>query len=161
MPLKVLNSNAGAGMNKTVYVLGFAFTPEADKVVLIRKKHPAWQAGLLNGVGGKVEKDELHVDAMVREFYEETGVLISADQWERRGRIFHGAGLIHVFTCRTADVMLVRTTTDEEVLLLGPLEVQEHELVENVPTLVMACLMEHSQKDGTKAQIEFIYPDPV
>src|SRR5690349_13991679 len=39
------------------YALGFLFDG-TGRVVLIRKRRPAWQAGLLNGVGGKVEPGE-------------------------------------------------------------------------------------------------------
>ena len=56
-----------------LYVLGFAFTTDG-RVALIQKKRPAWQAGRLNGIGGKVEGTEHSAAAMVREFREETGV---------------------------------------------------------------------------------------
>lgn len=65
-----------------IYVLGFAFTQDHKSVVLIRKNHPTWQAGLLNGVGGKVEEtDKALQDAMAREFQEETGVKTSWRDW--------------------------------------------------------------------------------
>lgn len=41
----------------TQYCLGFAFTDHDNFVILIRKNKPAWQKGLLNGVGGESEKD--------------------------------------------------------------------------------------------------------
>lgn len=56
------------------YVVGFLLGP--GTVVLVRKERPAWQRGLLNGVGGKVERGESDHDAMVREFEEETGVRV-------------------------------------------------------------------------------------
>lgn len=56
------------------YVVGFLFGPNCDQVALIEKKKPAWQEGLLNGIGGKVESGERKEDAMIREFREETGV---------------------------------------------------------------------------------------
>lgn len=55
------------------YVLGFCFNQSLNKVVLIRKKKPDWQASRLNGVGGSVEQGETTLAAMVREFREETG----------------------------------------------------------------------------------------
>ena len=62
------------------YVLGFAFFE--DKVVLIRKERPAWQAGFLNGVGGHIEdSDKTPADAMAREFSEETSVMTSVGRW--------------------------------------------------------------------------------
>ncbi|MNR71411.1 CTP pyrophosphohydrolase [compost metagenome] len=61
------------------YVLGFAFS--GDQVALILKARPAWQAGRLNGVGGKVEPGEQAQAAMAREFREETGVDTDAAEW--------------------------------------------------------------------------------
>jgi 8-oxo-dGTP diphosphatase len=58
----------------TEYVLGFLFSPDLSRVVLIRKERPQWQAGKLNGVGGKVDPGEDAYTAMVREFREETGL---------------------------------------------------------------------------------------
>ena len=69
-------------------VLGFLFSEDrpADgiKVLLIEKKNPAWQAGKLNGVGGKVEENELPLEAMVREFHEEVGIHTFPSDWNLR-----------------------------------------------------------------------------
>lgn len=56
------------------YVCGFMFNQRMSDIILIRKQKPAWQAGVLNGVGGKVNEGEHEYDAMIREFEEETGV---------------------------------------------------------------------------------------
>jgi 8-oxo-dGTP pyrophosphatase MutT (NUDIX family) len=61
------------------YVVGFYFDLGRNSVVLIRKDHPEWQAGLLNGVGGKIEGEETPLRAMQREFLEETGKQV--DDW--------------------------------------------------------------------------------
>lgn len=75
------------------YVCGFLFFKEVngnyshaiatqdytvpDRVLLILKDRPVWQAGKYNGIGGKVEKDEKPFEAMVRECYEESGLTIN------------------------------------------------------------------------------------
>ena len=42
------------------YVLGFLFTPDEDRVVLLQKTHgPQNMAGKLNGIGGKIEPGEV------------------------------------------------------------------------------------------------------
>jgi 8-oxo-dGTP diphosphatase len=79
------------------YVLGFLFDDD-ENVVLVRKNKPAWQCGLLNGVGGKIEPNETELKAMVREFTEETGVDTSALPW-RKFCIMKGIDfIVHCFT---------------------------------------------------------------
>lgn len=55
----------------TRYVVGFLFAD--DEVLLIKKNHPSWQFGKLNGLGGHIEENESPLDAMIREFEEESG----------------------------------------------------------------------------------------
>lgn len=68
-------------MKHTKYVVGFMFNMDMSRVALIRKNKPAWQEGLLNGIGGKIEGDEPAAKAMVREFLEEAGVLTFVGTW--------------------------------------------------------------------------------
>jgi 8-oxo-dGTP diphosphatase len=56
------------------YVCSFLFSPDRRRVLLIRKNRPAWQAGKLNGIGGKIEPGETPREAARREFREETGL---------------------------------------------------------------------------------------
>jgi 8-oxo-dGTP diphosphatase len=65
---------------KQLYSLGFLFNASGSRLKLIRKNRPEWQAGKLNGIGGKVEKGEHSYYAMVREFKEEAGV--ATEGWE-------------------------------------------------------------------------------
>ena len=65
------------------YVAGFLFSQDLTHVVLLEKQSPAWQKGLFNGVGGKIEDGESPIQAMVRECEEETGVFISENNWTR------------------------------------------------------------------------------
>jgi 8-oxo-dGTP diphosphatase len=92
------------------YVCGFLFSMDRSRVLLIRKRRPAWQAGRLNGVGGKVEAGEGFAAAMTREFAEEAGLTIhpwqqvltlSGSDW--RGHFFRAFG----------DVDSARALTDE------------------------------------------------
>jgi 8-oxo-dGTP diphosphatase len=95
------------------YVVGFMFSMNRDGVLLIRKNRPEWQAGKLNGVGGKIEDGETPRAAMVREFREETGIHTSEDFWMIAGRI---EGLEYrVFILRTFSDAIwdAKSTTDE------------------------------------------------
>lgn len=99
------------------YVLGFMFSADRTKVAMIRKIKPRWQAGLLNGVGGKLEPREWADDAMVREFREETG--IEHKVWDKRV-VMHREGdfRMEVYRCFTDNVFNVRTTTEEVVTVV-------------------------------------------
>lgn len=55
------------------YVVGFVFD-QNGKVILLRKTHPDWQAGKLNGVGGKCKPGEDDRVTMVREWQEEVEI---------------------------------------------------------------------------------------
>lgn len=63
------------------YVAGFAFC--GHRVLLIRKSHPQWQRGKLNAVGGHIEQAESPIQAMVREFREETSLVTEEEDWTR------------------------------------------------------------------------------
>lgn len=70
------------------YVTGFLFSKNASHVVLIKKINPQWQRGLFNGIGGKIEANESPVDAMVREFIEETGVTTNKADWTCFAKVY-------------------------------------------------------------------------
>lgn len=65
----------------TKYVLGFIFDSYAEKVLLIEKQRPNWQAGKLNGIGGKIESGEKSTAAMVREAFEECHLFSKVGDW--------------------------------------------------------------------------------
>lgn len=63
------------------YVLGFLFSPDFKNVVLIEKLKPHWQKGKYNGIGGRIEENETPLQAMQREFEEETTLDIKYWNW--------------------------------------------------------------------------------
>lgn len=78
------------------YVLGFCFSRDYSKVVLIKKTRPAWQSGRLNGVGGHIERAETPLDAMIREFAEETNYP-HATNWTYFGVLQGKDWVVHLF----------------------------------------------------------------
>jgi 8-oxo-dGTP diphosphatase len=101
------------------YVVGFAFrmTLQGMEVVLIRKTKPAWQAGKLNGVGGKIEVGEYSDGAMAREFEEETGVKTCCSNWMKFTEMQFPDCEVHCFTAWLPHGAEPRTTTEEEVVV--------------------------------------------
>lgn len=99
----------------TRYVCGFMFEPLGGVVVLVRKARPSWQAGKLNGVGGKVEGAESIHAAMTREFLEEAGVETQPADWDEFAVLEGPDFAVHFMRAFSDDWHLVRTMTDETV----------------------------------------------
>lgn len=59
------------------YVVILLFNEQHDRVLLIRKNRPQWQAGKLNGLGGKVEPSETPHHAATRELKEEAMIIVT------------------------------------------------------------------------------------
>lgn len=99
------------------YVIGFMFSAGMQLVLLIRKNRPDWQAGRLNGIGGKIEPGEAPIDAMIREFKEETGLLYRSWLPFHRERFRNGV-VLHFFAAATAEIDKAHATTDEELVIV-------------------------------------------
>ena len=121
----------------TEYVAGFMFNrvtgyDHVDKVALIRKNRPAWQAGKLNGIGGHIELNETPEGAMRREFFEETGVQTT---WKKFCVLTGPNYVVHFFY--TFGVLEeLKTTTDEEVVIVPISEVDVHNSISNLIWLI-------------------------
>ena len=145
-------------MSGQLYVLGFAFTTDG-RVALIQKKRPAWQAGKLNGIGGKVENNEDSTSAMRREFREETGVDTPVNAWQFRGRMFGENWSVFVYTCTLEIIKNARTMEDERVFLihLDDLETITEKCIENVDALIQLCRIPAEQPSGISPRFELNY----
>lgn len=107
------------------YVAGLLFSDEGDRVTLILKNRPDWQAGLYNALGGKVEFGESPQEAMRREFIEEAGVDID---WEGRFTLSGPDYQVHWFSCHNTEAMTYLQTMTDEVVEV----VEAYNLPENV-----------------------------
>jgi len=63
-------------------VLGFVFNEDRTRVLLIEKKRPEWQAGKINGLGGKVKGNETPHEAISREVEEESGLVVVPEMFK-------------------------------------------------------------------------------
>jgi 8-oxo-dGTP pyrophosphatase MutT (NUDIX family) len=125
------------------YVVGFMFDAAMDKVVLMKKEHgPRAVLGRWNGVGGKIEMGKQHVaeqddvfgkgnctcgcqdgelpkDAMIREFFEETGVHTQCKEWNKFTELCGEDFIVHCFWGQNDYIAnAVETKTDEEVRIV-------------------------------------------
>jgi 8-oxo-dGTP diphosphatase len=135
------------------YVAGFLFSENGSSVALVLKRRPSWQAGKLNGIGGKVEEGESVPSAMEREFREEAGVdfygwvpfvrLWRADTWE-----------VFFYVGRSQVIEAVRTMTDEPIVVVDTdLVCLRNDIVPNLKWLIPMALNEHVAK-GTFIDVE-------
>lgn len=119
------------------YCLGLIFDPEFTRVLLIVKNRPCWQLNKLNGIGGKIETGESDLEAMNREFQEETGLDLpgrfGADsvchfEWQKVGSRYRPAlhdnqpqsfeMIIYAGTLCLEAMKKAKTTSDEVVVAL-------------------------------------------
>lgn len=129
-------------------VVGFMFTPDLGRVVLIHKTHPDWQRGFYNGVGGHCLDDgrEGPREAMAREFLEEAGVRTEPGQWEYKlnlinRKVGYELAVLHM----TSNLALgVRTMTDERVTLVDvDYALRSSQLLPNLRWMIPLCLDPH------------------
>jgi 8-oxo-dGTP pyrophosphatase MutT (NUDIX family) len=135
------------------YVVGFLFSEDYKKLALIRKTHPTWQAGLLNGPGGKVEPLEHVRRAMEREFLEETGFLKPDCSWELfctlSGNNIHykgepgsetGDGFEVYFFYATGELQKLESKTEEKLEIIDVCDIGLERTVSNLRWLIPMAL---------------------
>lgn len=110
------------GMAMSIYTLGFAIDENTDHLLLIEKNKPDWQAGKLNGVGGKKEEGETIEQTMVREFYEEVGIKTELDDWCRfcrlSGVMEDKSFIVYCFSAKL-DLSTVKQMEEEKPVLIN------------------------------------------
>lgn len=122
-------------------VLGFLFSPDCSEVILIRKKRPKWQAGRLNGVGGRVELGETPHHAMRREFREETALDIVT--WLRAMQFTCKGGTVFVYKAIAPDndtLWKYETRTDETVDVFSVADIYGKKVLDNIRWMVPLLL---------------------
>jgi 8-oxo-dGTP diphosphatase len=146
----------------TRYVAGFMFSEDRQWVALIRKLKPLWQAGKLNGIGGKVEPGEDPIVAMSREFMEETGCATTVLQWEQfaemGGTNDGGEGSFHVdFFVTVGDVDALKSMEEELVrpVCVSSMHPLRTDVIENLPWLI--ALAFDYLKDGRPSMVTAVY----
>lgn len=118
------------------YVLGFVFSKDMESVLLMHKNRPAWQNGLVNGLGGKVEEGEDTFDTVRREIQEESGLDISNDKWIKSGKVYSDSFTMDVFgTIYDGEQSGAKALEDEPIEWFRVRELPTN-IVENIPWLI-------------------------
>ena len=103
-------------MERNKFVCGFLFDTAHQRVALVQKARPEWQAGRWNGIGGKIELPETSLEAMHREFSEETGIPAGAIAWRRFVHLeLENGGFVDFYSAASEAINDVCTAQDETV----------------------------------------------
>lgn len=139
------------------YVVGFMFSEDMRMVALIRKSKPAWQRGLLNGIGGKIEEGETPEFAMMREFCEETGATTHPGDWRHYCRM-KGPDWCVEFFCSKGPLEVLRSMEEEpiEFRLIRSIPLRPFGMVENLAWLIAAAI--DNLEDDRPIFLEATYP---
>lgn len=119
------------------YVCGFLFSE--DHVLLLRKNKPDWQAGNLNGVGGKIEEGENKHEAMRREFLEEAGRLINTWTYKLRLHVTHRESIVYFFAAHCQAMFDVPACNEGELGWYKLTEFQDQKPIQSLKWLVPFC----------------------
>jgi len=120
-----------------IYVLALLFTPDRTRVVLMHKTRPAWQAGRVNALGGKVLPGEASTAAAQREVREEAGV--DVPNWEEFLVWEDAVYRMHALRAFDEAASRARTAEDQEVFL-ACVDALPPNLIENLRWLVPLAL---------------------
>ena len=135
------------------YVIGFLFDDFSGFLPRIRKNRPEWQAGKLNAPGGHIEEGETPLQAMTREFMEETGAMVT--DWTLFAVMFDPEFEVHCFFAE-GDVGECKTMTDERVFVVNPDHLPEYEHIDNLLWLIpMAQSFIDSKPGCTHYRVEY------
>lgn len=125
------------------YVVGFLFNKGMNNVLLIKKNRPEWQKGFWNAPGGKIDpSDKSPEDAMSREFYEETDLLIRWPHWRHCLTITCPGGTVYFYGhVLKDDFISIYQKTDEGTLGVFPVnEISNMKVIENLKWIIPFCL---------------------
>lgn len=136
------------------YVIAFVFDKKQN-VALIQKNRPKWEEGLLNGIGGKIEPGETPLEAIEREFLEETGYHIKEEKWIHTITMAstQNDAMVYIFKAYPINLKRLKTTTDEEVIICDINSLPDN-IIPNIKWMIFLSL------SSNEMPIQIINRDP-
>lgn len=138
------------------YTMGFIFSPELKEVYLIRKTHPKWQAGLLNGVGGHRQETEAFYACMMREAYEEAGYTGDFTHFATMGGTDWTCLVYYSVMHEGQQAPATREEEQIESVRLGNVLAESDQMISNLPWLILAAV-NHIHHGGEKFWLDVKY----
>lgn len=126
------------------YTLGFIFSPDLRTVYLIRKTHPDWQKGLLNGVGGhKQEITEGFHACMMREAYEEAGYTGDFTHYCTMGGTDWTCLVYYSVMHEGQQPPASREEEQIEAVRMSNILAESDQMISNLPWLILSAINHH------------------
>jgi 8-oxo-dGTP diphosphatase len=100
---------------KPAFVLALLYSADRREVVLMRRTRPAWQAGHVNALGGRLRLGESAAEAARREVREECGVDVA--EWKEVLVWEDAEYRMHVVRAVSERAREARTMEDQQVFL--------------------------------------------
>jgi 8-oxo-dGTP diphosphatase len=122
---------------KPDFVLALLYTSDRRRIVLMSRTRPAWQAGRVNALGGRLMGGETAVEAARREVREEAGVDVAV--WNEVLEWDDAEYRLHVMSAVSDRAEEARTMEDQEVFL-GSVEALPANVIDNLRWLVPLAL---------------------
>jgi len=120
------------------YVLALLFTEDRRQVVLMHKTRPAWQAGRVNALGGRLLAGESAADAARREVREEAGVDVAT--WDEVLVWDDPVYRMHVVRAFDDDAARRAHTAEDQTVFLADAHALPPNLIDNLRWLVPLAL---------------------
>lgn len=141
-------------MDKKRYTAAFIFNSELTKVLLIQKNRPEWQAGKLNGIGGKLELGETIQEGISREVWEECGLEINPGDWTHFAELAGDDWVVSFFTYKLEEIVEVESKTDEIVDWYSSTEIP-NQVIPNLKWLIPLAIYSYQERDFEIAQVKY------
>lgn len=120
------------------YVLGLVFNKLKNKILLVEKNRPKWQAGRCNGIGGKIkDSDDSPLKAMERESIEETDVCF---KFEHCTTFICPGGTVFVFRAFSTCEMIQFIQKEDEQLKIWSLNELPPNIDPDLKWIIPVCL---------------------
>jgi len=122
------------------YTLGFLFSKDLKKVLLIHKNRPEWQAGKINGLGGKIEENETPKDCITREVKEETSLTTKNKDWHLVGTLHSSFFETSVLCAQYQNSFGQEESTTDEIIEWFSVKDLPTNIMSNLSWLIPLCL---------------------
>lgn len=122
---------------KSAFVLALLYSADRRQIVLMRRTRPAWQAGRVNALGGRLVAGESAAMAARREVREECGVDVA--EWETVLVWEDAEYVMHVMRAVSERARDARMLEDQEVFL-ADVDALPANVIDNLRWLVPLAL---------------------